>query len=561
MSNDAISEIIGFTAKLAELHNENAFKVKSLNNLSFQIDKMQVPLHTLSTVTISNIPGIGTGHTQRIAEIIATNTLQELEDLITKTPHGILEIMRIKGLGPKKIQVLWHELNIDTPDKLLALCKAGELVKLKGFGDKLQASVLDATQFFLDSKGYFLYAKLEPIVTILLESFYLVFDKNKVRVTGLFLRQYDTMNKLEFVIDDTLTNIKLEFSKMPPFQFVSQQEELLIYNYNTIPIYIHTCTNTTLVKQLFFTTGSATFNDAFKNKFPTLNYLESDDDTDAIIFKNAGIPYIAPCLREDGTIIDLALANKLPQLIVPQDIKGIIHNHSTYSDGAATLRQMAEACIEKGYEYFVISDHSQYASYAGGLPPEKIIAQHAEIDILNKELAPFKIFKSIECDILPNGDLDYNDEILGTFDIVVASVHSVLNMDKATATARLIKAIENPHTSILGHCSGRLLLSRAAYPLDMQAIINACAANDVVLELNASPYRLDMDWKWIKNALQQNVLIAINPDAHSTAGINDVRYGVLCAQKAGLTKFQNLSSYSLDEFEDFVQQQLQKRMY
>jgi DNA polymerase (family X) len=561
MSNDSISEIIGFAAKLAELHNENAFKVKSLTNLAFQIDKMQVPLHTLSTAAISNIPGIGAGHTQRIAEIITTHTLQELEDLILKTPQGILEILRIKGLGPKKIQVLWHELNIDTPNKLLALCQAGELVKLKGFGDKLQASVLDATQFFLDSKGYYLYAKLEPIVAILLESFYLAFDKSSVRVTGSFLRQCDTMNKLEFVIHDTPARIKLEFEKMTPFQFVQEQEALLIYNYNTIPIYIFTCTNTFRDERLFFTTGTQVFNDAFKLKFPNINYFGSLDETDSIIFQNAGIPYIAPCLRNDAAIIEKAIANKLPTLILPSDIKGIIHNHSTYSDGAATLRQMAVACIEKGFEYFVISDHSQYASYAGGLPPEKIIQQHAEIDALNKELAPFKIFKSIECDILPNGDLDYDDEILGTFDMIVASVHSVLNMDIETATARLIKAIENPHTSILGHCSGRLLLSRAGYPLDMQAIIDACATNDVALELNASPYRLDMDWKWIQYALQKNVLISINPDAHSTAGIDDVRYGVIAAQKAGLTKHQNLSSYSLDEFEDFVQQQLQKRMY
>jgi DNA polymerase (family X) len=242
---------------------------------------------------------------------------------------------------------------------------------------------------------------------------------------------------------------------------------------------------------------------------------------------------------------------KKPQ-ISNESIKGIIHSHSQWSDGSDSLEAMAKAAINNGLEYLVISDHSQAASYAGGLRPEKIIEQHIEIDRLNESLAPFKIFKSIECDILGNGQLDYDDDILQSLDLVIASIHSTLKMSEERAMQRLITAIENPFTLILGHMTGRLLLSRNGYPVDHKRIIDACAANNVVIELNAHPRRLDIDWRWIPYALEKDVLISINPDAHSIDGFNDTRYGVLAAQKALLPASSNLSSFSLQEFEEWL---------
>ena len=264
-------------------------------------------------------------------------------------------------------------------------------------------------------------------------------------------------------------------------------------------------------------------------------------------------------MREDVSVIAQAKENKLPSLIQIKDIKGIIHSHSKWSDGNNTLEEMAAAGIQKGYEYLVISDHSKTAFYAQGLYEERVLAQHQQIEELNKQITPFKIFKSIESDILNDGSLDYEKDILERFDVVIASIHSNLKMTEEKAMMRLINAIENPYTSILGHLTGRLLLSRNGYPVNHQKIIDACAANKVAIEINAHPRRLDIDWRWVRAALDKNVLLSINPDAHSIDGYNDCRYGVLVAQKAGLTSEQNLSSFSLQQFEDFVIEQKKKR--
>ena len=258
-------------------------------------------------------------------------------------------------------------------------------------------------------------------------------------------------------------------------------------------------------------------------------------------------------------VIQKAADNKLPNLIQTQDIKGIIHSHSTWSDGVHTIEQMALAAIEKGYEYLVISDHSKSAFYANGLQIDRIKAQHREIEALNKKLAPFVIFKSIESDILNDGSLDYPDEILESFDLIIASIHSNLKMTEDKAMMRLLNAINNPYTSILGHLTGRLLLSRKGYPVNHEEIIAACAQNNVVIELNAHPRRLDMDWRWIPQALENDVLISINPDAHAVEGFQDCKYGVMVAQKAGLTAAQNLSSFDLSEMMEFISYQQAKR--
>ena len=247
----------------------------------------------------------------------------------------------------------------------------------------------------------------------------------------------------------------------------------------------------------------------------------------------------------------LARENKIPVLLQDADLKGILHNHSTYSDGKHSLRQMAEHCKALGFEYLGISDHSRTASYAGGLEIEKVLKQHQEIDELNQELAPFRIFKGIESDILGDGSLDYPEEILASFDFIVSSVHSILNMDQKRATERLIRAISNPYTTILGHPTGRLLLRREGYPIDHKAVIDACAAHGVVIEINANPWRLDLDWRWVRYAMEQGVKLAINPDAHEMDGYEDMKYGVLVGRKGGLTKEMTLNALSGDEIASY----------
>lgn len=290
----------------------------------------------------------------------------------------------------------------------------------------------------------------------------------------------------------------------------------------------------------------------FLGQYPDINFAETTCADDSTVFKQANINYIPCCLRETAAIIDRAKTTALPNLIQPGDIKGIIHSHSNWSDGSNTLEEMVNAAKEQGFEYLVISDHSKSAFYAQGLNEDKILAQHQLVDELNNKLSGFRIFKSIESDILYDGSLDYSNPILATFDLVIASVHSILKMTEEKAMQRLIAAIENPYTTILGHMTGRLLLSRKGYPLDHKKIIDACAANNVVIELNAHPSRLDIDWRHIDYALEKNVMISIDPDAHSIEGFKDTRYGVLAAQKAMVTKEQNLSSMGLIQFEDFI---------
>ncbi|MEQ1678636.1 MAG: PHP domain-containing protein, partial [Chitinophagaceae bacterium] len=305
-------------------------------------------------------------------------------------------------------------------------------------------------------------------------------------------------------------------------------------------------------EQLFRTTGSSEFLDSFYKSFPGLKCKGDETITDEIIFTKANIPYILPCLRETSGIIEKAKKNKLPKLIQTEDVRSIIHSHSNWSDGSNTIEEMAKECIKRGLEYLVISDHSQTAFYANGLKEDRIREQHRYVDELNNKLTPFKIFKSIESDILNDGSLDYPESVLKTFDLVIASVHSNLKMPEDKAMKRLITAIENPYTTILGHMTGRLLLSRNGYPLDHKKIIEVCAANHVVIELNAHPRRLDIDWKWIDYAIEKGVLLSIDPDAHALDGFDDVKYGVLAAQKGGMTKANNLSSFGLKEFEDFL---------
>jgi DNA polymerase (family 10) len=286
--------------------------------------------------------------------------------------------------------------------------------------------------------------------------------------------------------------------------------------------------------------------------------MKKDYLSEVEFFSKNKLQYIPAEMREGFGEVDLAKEQKIPVLVEESDLKGILHNHSTYSDGKHSLRQMAEYCKSLGYEYLGISDHSRTASYAGGLEIEKVLKQHAEIDQLNQELAPFRIFKGIESDILGDGSLDYPEEVLASFDFIVSSVHSILNMDIQRATERLIRAISNPFTTILGHPTGRLLLRREGYPIDHKAVIDACAAHQVVIEINANPWRLDLDWRWVRYAMDQGVRLSINPDAHEMDGYADMKYGVLVGRKGGLTKEMTLNSLSGDEIAAYFAQRKAK---
>ena len=269
-------------------------------------------------------------------------------------------------------------------------------------------------------------------------------------------------------------------------------------------------------------------------------------------------PEISTCCAPSISESSFTIENPPPELLSLEDLKGPFHNHSNYSDGAYTIKQLADYCIEQGYEYLGLSDHSKSAFYANGLQEFQVAKQHEEIDKLNEELAPFKIFKGIESDILNDGSLDYENDVLASFDFIVASVHSNLNMDIQKATQRLIKAIENPYTTFLGHPTGRLLLRRKGYPVDHKKIIEACAANNVIIEINANPWRLDIDWRWVHFALDNGVVLSINPDAHEIEGFGDMKYGVYTGRKGGLTSEMTFNTWPLEKVENYLKDRKSK---
>jgi len=550
MNNYTIADYFSLLSKLMDIHGENSFKSKSYGSAAFAIEKLPEQLNTVPKDKIESLKGIGFSTAQKIIEILESGELKVLNEIISKTPAGIIEMLSIKGIGPKKINTIWKEMEIESIGELLYACKENRLKNFKGFGEKTQNNVIDSIEFYFKSKGSFLYAQVKPFATELEQILKEIFNTNPIFIVGDFARQLEIINQLEFVVNATSEEIEKNLAENVVFNLIEKTENEFIFSTpNGINIKLISVENDVLFEKCIQYSSSASFwNELVKLK-PN-NFISCTNEYD--FFKQIGTNFIPPFLRESISIIDYSKNNIFEDVIQTNDIKGIIHCHSNWSDGSNTIEELANAAIERGLEYLVISDHSQSAFYAQGLSVDKILVQHQLIDELNEKLYPFKIFKSIESDILNDGRLDYNDDILKRFDLVIASVHSNLKMNEEKAMSRLITAIENPYTTILGHMTGRLLLSRPGYPLDHKKIIDACAANNVVIELNAHPSRLDIDWRYIDYVLEKNVLISIDPDAHHIDGFNDLEYGVSVAQKAMVKKQNNLSSFNLAEFEKYL---------
>ncbi len=556
MHNYEIAEYFSLLAKLMDIHGENAFKIKSYSNAAYTLDRLNDPLEDMTLAQIASIRGIGEALAQKIVDLLATKKLQILEEYIQKTPSGILEMLKIKGLGPKKIITIWKELGIESIGELLYACEENRLINYKGFGAKTQQSIQDALNYYLQNQGSFLYQQVQETVAQIENALTLNFPTAQYQVSGYYKRQMETLDFLDIVSTTPLSDLKTWLQEKG-FILAETPDYLSCKGPDNFELRWYMVDKDKFFIQDFILSCSPEF-------WTTWQLLPNFDATKAFaselaIFEQVAIPFIPAAQREEPSIIQQASTKGLNKVIQASDIKGIIHSHSTWSDGLHTIEQMAVAAKAQGLEYLVISDHSKSAFYANGLQEDRIRAQHKEIDLLNKKLAPFVIFKSIESDILNDGSLDYPDEILDLFDLVIASVHSNLKMTEEKAMMRLMNAIENPYTSILGHATGRLLLSRKGYPINHEAIISACAEHNVVIELNAHPRRLDMDWRYIHQAMEQDVLISINPDAHAIDGFEDCKYGVLVAQKAGLTAAQNLSSFSLSEMMEFISYQQAKR--
>ena len=526
MSSDEVIEALELTAKLFELHNENPFKIKALTNAAYKLSKLRYEFEGKSHEEIESIEGIGKGISSKIIELLKTGSTTELTDLFEKTPEGVIKMLGIKGLGPKKVRQLWQELGIESVGELLYACNENRLTSLKGFGEKTQAQIKQNIEFKISNNHKFHFAAIEKPVNDLVELISEKQNELQIAVVGQLARKCEVIDKIEILVDG---EILFDFSLIE----------------RSIPLkvnFIYCKPNEFYYKLVEIT---STLEHLEKINFDSLDSKEFFDDEE--IYQALNLQYIEPELREGLNEVVFAQQHKIPKLIELEDLKGVLHNHTTYSDGVHTLSEMASYCKDLGFEYLGICDHSKSAFYAQGLSIEKVVEQQKEIDKLNLTFSNFTVLKGIECDILNDGSLDYPEEILKTFDFIVASVHSNLKMTEEKATERLIKAIENPYTSILGHPTGRLLLARPGYPINHKKVIDACAANKVSVELNAHPYRLDIDWRWIWYCLQKNVKVSINPDAHHKDGFHDMYYGICVARKGMLSKEFCLNALPLSE--------------
>lgn len=509
MTNKEIAKSFQLLGELMELHGENPFKIRSYQNAYLNLRKLDRPLGEMPEEEIAAMKGIGSAISGKIRELLENGKMQTLERYKAQTPAGLLEVIEVPGLGPKKIRQLWKELGIESIGELMYAVNENRLLELKGFGPKTQEDLRQKLEFFQRSQHQFHYAAAWDEARQLLEKISSALPARQVELTGPIRRKTNVVEGIDFLVEGEEGDVKIPES--------------------SFPVRLHFTTASRFGSDWLKTTGGQAFLHELATAFP-------DQASEKALFAAAGLPFVEPELRDNPQAAAWAQSGAMPLLVEASDLKGMLHAHSTYSDGMHSLREMALEARALGYQYLGITDHSQSAFYANGLKADRVLAQWTEIDALNAELAPFYIFKGIESDILHDGSLDYPDELLAGFDFIIASIHSNLRMDMEKATQRLITAIEHPRTHILGHPTGRLLLSREGYPIDHKKVIDACAANGVAIELNANPYRLDIDWTWIPYAREKGVLISINPDAHSKKGMLDMHFGLCSARKGGLTK-------------------------
>lgn len=525
---------------LMDLHGESSFKIKAYQNAYLVLRKLGDSLVEMPAAELQHIKGIGAAIAEKVRELVETGRMEVLENYRANTPEGVREMLGIKGLGPKKIRVIWEQLGVTSVGELEYACLENRLITLDGFGKKTQDDIVAKIRFFRSNSGLSFYALVRPVAEELLERLRSALPGERIELTGPVRRMMPVVDAIDILTTSTQEEIRQALGADAEATENGSDQFL----YRQVRLRVHSSGVETWGTDWVRTTGDAAFLEAIG-----LEGAGPARQDEAEVFSDAGRSYIRPEQREQ-LLLDYPKRLATAPLSAT-DIRGVLHAHSTYSDGLHALQELAEHCRGLGYSYLGITDHSRSAIYANGLSVERLQEQWAEIDRLNAGWTDFRIFKGIESDILNDGRLDYPDEVLAGFDFVIASVHSVLQMDEVRATERLIRAIAHPATRILGHPTGRLLLSRKGYPIDHREVIRAAASHDVAIEINSNPHRLDLDWTWVPYALEQGVRLSINPDAHSIAGVDDIRWGIPVALKAGLDAVDCLCCWEADRLSAF----------
>ena len=564
LNNEYIANLLEEYALMLELKDEDPFKIRAYNKASFNIKNLTVDVkeYYQKEGKLPVVEGVGRNIASKIIEIIQKGTFLELEELKREYPQELLELFKVPSLGPKKIAKLYETLGIKSIRELEYACRENRLRQIKGFGEKLQEKILKGIELVKQFSERKLWAEIEDLAYNIKKQLEGINGIDCVEIAGSFRRKLETIKDLDMVISTADEKIGDKIVLFDSFKNIKEKGDrkisLLINNF---PVDIRICRNDEFVTTLHHFTGSKFHNEKLRSIAKEKGYklneygLFSDDkriyvNTEEDIYRNLKLPHIIPEMREGIFEFERFVDEK--ELITMSDIKGIFHIHSNYSDGANTIEEIVEKAVELGLLYIGISDHSKGAYYAGGLSEEALFLQREEIERIQKRFKNIKIFHGIESEIKIDGSLDYDDSILEMLDFVIASVHSNFNMSELEMTERIAKAIKNPYTTMIGHLTSRLLLSRDPYKINISEILDVASNYKTIIELNANPHRLDIDWRNIPEALDKNILISINPDAHTISGLADYRYGVFIGRKGGLKKINTLNTFDINQVEELL---------
>jgi DNA polymerase (family 10) len=560
LDNRALASRLDELAMLLELHGENAFRVRAFSGAARQVKGLQEPVaERLAAGTLRDVKGIGPAIAEVLAELVASGDCALHRDLLARTPGGLLELLDLPGLGPRKVRAIHEGLGIQSLGELEYACLENRLVTLEGFGPKTQDKILAAIAFHKRHRGLLLAGDLRPPAERLQHWLSEVVGVLAVLPAGSFARRLEVVERVDFVVVGMAAEGLAEaLKRLSAWESGDSGDSVLTGRFEGVcPVRLVTVAAADAGWTQLTETGSPAFLEALEASVPPDHPVGRRFRgeaapvfaTEAEVFAALGLAVVPPELREDGAIVARAREGRLPDLVTPEDLAGVFHVHTTDSDGSASVEAMARAALARGWSYLGISDHSEAATYARGLDRERLALQRAEIARVQRLLPEIRLFHGIEADILPDGSLDYDDETLLGFDFVVASIHQRAGLDREAMTARLVRAASHPCVTMLGHLTGRLLLAREPYAFDLEPVLEAAAANGVAIELNANPHRLDLDWRDVPAARARGLAIAINPDAHSIPGLDDTRFGIDMARKAGLSAPEILNSRSAAEME------------
>jgi DNA polymerase (family 10) len=566
MAAKSVLQILEEIGTLLEIKGENPFKSRAYYNAAKTLSAIDDLDEVIQEKKLKEIKGIGEAIAGKVEEYVETGRMTYFEELKKQLPESLLELLQIPNLGPKKIKVLFDDLGVTNVGELEYACKENRLVGLPGFGEKTQDKILRGIEFVKRHKGEYLVGDVYPLAYDIKEKIQAVAKGGTVEVCGSIRRRKEIVRDIDILVGG------VDFQSITSFfTSLSEVEEIIVSGETKtscrlksgIEADLRIVNKEEFPYALMYFTGSKEHNVklrgmAKKKGFKLNEYGLFDGDklvtlnSEEEIYRMLDLAYIAPELREDTGEIEAAGQGELPLLVEMGDIQGTFHIHTEFSDGIDSIEKIVQTAKRLEFTYIGIADHSKSAYYAGGLKVEDLYRQWEIIDTLNARETDFHIFKGIESDILPDGSLDYDAEILERFDFVIGSIHSSFHLKKDEQEARIVKAMESPYVTILGHPTGRLLLSREGYDIDMRTIIDTAARTNTIIELNASPYRLDIDWRYMKYAKEKGVMISINPDAHAAAGLAEIFYGIGIARKGWQEKKDILNTRTTAEISEIL---------